>query len=92
MPRKRRTSAGRSRRAVTVKVHEAKSTLSRLIQRVEAGDRIIIARGDVPVVELVPIVAPTSHARRFGALRGVVSVGPEFFEPLPADELERWNG
>jgi hypothetical protein len=29
--------------------------------------------------------------RQFGALRGVVSVGPEFFEPLPADELAAWD-
>jgi hypothetical protein len=29
--------------------------------------------------------------RRFGAMRGIVAVGPEFFEPLPEDELTRWE-
>ena len=40
--------------ATIVNVHEAKSTLSRLLQRVEAGERIVIARSGRPVADLVP--------------------------------------
>jgi antitoxin (DNA-binding transcriptional repressor) of toxin-antitoxin stability system len=79
------------RRPLTVKVHEAKTTLSRLIARVLAGERVIIARADTPVVELVPVQAAATGPRRFGALRGVVSVTPAFFDPLPAAELDAWN-
>lgn len=74
-----------------VTIHVAKTQLSKLIAQVEAGEEVIIARGHVPVAKLVPIVAATPQ-RQFGALKGLGSVGPEFFEPLPDDELERWDG
>jgi prevent-host-death family protein len=74
----------------TVTIHTAKTTLSRLIARVEAGEEIILARGKQPVAKLVPFQTRVTK-RRFGALRGVVSVGAEFFEPLPEEELARWK-
>jgi prevent-host-death family protein len=74
----------------SVTIHAAKTTLSKLVARVEAGEEIVIARGGTPVAKLVPI-ARTEPKRRFGALRGKISVGPEFFEPLPEDELKRWE-
>jgi prevent-host-death family protein len=66
---------------LTVTICDAKTNLSKLIARVEAGEEIVIARGRTPVARLTPI-RPPSIARRFGALKGVVSVGSEFFEPL----------
>jgi prevent-host-death family protein len=74
----------------TVTIHTAKTTLSQLIARVEAGEEIILARGKDPIAKLVPSHPPASK-RRSGALRGVISVGPEFFEPLPAAELAAWE-
>ena len=74
----------------TVTIHAAKTHLSQLIARAEAGEEIILARGKQPVAKLVPF-APAKVKRRFGALRGIVTVGPEFFEPLPPDELARWE-
>ena len=75
----------------TITVHRAKTTLSRLIECALAGEEIIIARGLVPAVRLVP-VAVRAPRRKFGAMRGRARVTAVFFEPLPADELERWNG
>ena len=72
-----------------VTVHAAKTRLSKLLARVEAGEVIIIARGKIPVAKLVPIAPPVK--RQFGAMRGKISIGPEFFEPLPADELRGWE-
>ena len=63
-----------------VPVHAAKTHLSRLLARVEAGEVITIARGRTPVAKLVPI-APKAK-REFGAMRGKIAVGPEFFEPF----------
>lgn len=74
----------------TVTVHKAKTTLSQLIAEAEAGEEIVIQRGQEPVVRLVPI-SGAAPRRRFGALAGKVSVGPEFFEPLPEDELAAWE-
>jgi prevent-host-death family protein len=74
----------------TVTIHEAKTNLSRLIQKACLGEEIIIARGKDPVVRLVPI-AGGKRGRKLGILKGKLIVGPEFFEPLPQDELDRWE-
>jgi prevent-host-death family protein len=74
----------------TVTIHTAKTTLSKLLQRVEAGEEIILARGKVPVAKLVPFQPPSSK-RRFGAFRGMITIGQEFFEPLPEEELAAWE-
>jgi prevent-host-death family protein len=64
-----------------VNVHEAKTHFSRLLQRVAAGEEIIIARGGQPVARLVPIERP---ARRiFGMDRGRFEVPADFDAPLP---------
>lgn len=76
---------------ITVTVHAAKTQLSKLIARAEAGEEVIIARGKKPVVRLVP-VDDAKPQRRFGAMKGKVWVGPEFFEPLPEEELKAWEG
>lgn len=74
----------------TVTIHTAKTTLSQLLVRVEAGEEILLARGKDPIAKLVPF-RPPKNKRRFGALKGKVRVGPEFFEPLPEHELKRWE-
>lgn len=73
-----------------VTIHAAKTTLSQLLARVEAGEEIVLARGKEPIAKMVPF-HPPQGGRRFGALRGTVSVGPEFFEPLPEGELSAWE-
>jgi len=70
----------------TVTVRDAKANLSKLLARVEAGEEIVIVRGKTPVARLTPIHAPPAK-RQFGAVEGVVCVGPEFFEPMMAAEL-----
>lgn len=74
-----------------VTVHVAKTTLSKLIERAQAGEEVIIARGKTPVARLVPIGEHTPE-RRPGTLRGIVKLTDSFFEPLPAEELEGWEG
>ena len=74
----------------TVTIHAAKTNLSKLLARVEAGEEIVIARGKTPIARLTPIRSrPTG--RRFGAMKGIVSVGPEFFEPMTEAELKEWD-
>ena len=50
----------------TVTIHAAKTNLSKLLARVEAGEEIVIARGNIPVARLMPIRAPAAK-REFGA-------------------------
>ncbi len=74
-----------------IPIHLAKAQLSRLIARACEGEDVVIARGKVPMVRLVPISRPAVE-RRFGAMKGEVSVDESFFEPLPEEELEAWEG
>ena len=71
-----------------VSIHAAKTHLSRLIARAEAGEEIIIARGRKPVAKLVPI-APKGP-RVPGSMRGQFSIAPEFFDPMTEEELDDW--
>ena len=71
-------------------VHAAKTQLSRLIERAEKGEEVIIARGSTPVVRLVRLEAKPP-GRRFGAMRGRARLTKAFFEPLPPEEMKHWE-
>ncbi|HTT82513.1 MAG TPA: hypothetical protein VMF67_03445 [Rhizomicrobium sp.] len=73
-----------------VTIHTAKTTLSQLLVRVEAGEEILLARGKEPIARLVPF-RPAKKKRRFGSMKGKIRVGREFFDPLPEQELKRWE-
>lgn len=68
-----------------VNIHEAKTHLSRLLQRVAAGEEVTIAHAGVPVARLVPIVRPQAK-RKLGIDKGKVWIADDFDAPLP--ELE----
>jgi prevent-host-death family protein len=72
----------------TVSVHEAKTHLSRLIERVLAGEEIVVARNKEPVIKLVP-AAPPKKKPLLGALKDQVRFDLEdgFFDPLPEEYL-----
>lgn len=74
----------------TITIHKAKTQLSKLIEQACRGEDIVIARGSEPVVRLVAIQSPRGD-RKPGALKGKLLLGPEFFEPLPPEELDRWE-
>lgn len=74
----------------TVNIHEAKTTLSRLLVQVEAGEDIIIARSGTPVARLVRFQKPGK--RQFGSMKGLVKLDDSFFDPLPEEELAAWEG
>ncbi len=70
-------------------VHDAKTNLSKLIAAALAGDDVVIARGNVPAVRLVPVVP--KGQRSFGALKGRIAIDEAFHEPLTDDELAGWS-
>lgn len=72
-----------------VNVHAAKTHLSRLIADACAGEEIVIARDDKPMVRLVPVDQP--RARRFGSMAGLARTDDCFLEPLPETELVLWE-
>ena len=75
---------------IRLNVHEAKTHLSRYLNRVEAGETIVLCRHNRPIAEVRPIAAQASpRKRRFGIDEGKFEIPPEFFEPLP-DDLKRY--
>lgn len=68
-----------------VNVHEAKTHLSRLLERVAAGEEVIIAKAGQPVARLIPFGRPGKRVLGLDAGRG--SIGPDFDAPLPDDVL-----
>ncbi|HEY9056819.1 MAG TPA: type II toxin-antitoxin system prevent-host-death family antitoxin [Aurantimonas sp.] len=76
----------------TFTVHQAKTELSKLMARAEAGEEIVIARRDKPAVRLVPVGGSRRKDRVPGALKGMFAVSGGFFDPLPEDELQAWEG
>jgi len=68
-----------------VNIHEAKTHLSRLVERVEAGEEITLARAGRPVARLVPYQA-RAEPRRLGIWKGQVRISPDFDAPLPEIE------
>jgi prevent-host-death family protein len=74
-----------------VNVHEAKTHLSRLLQRVMAGEEIIIAKSGVPVARIVPIV-PRKAQRVAGSARGKFYMADDFDAPLPDVIAESFEG
>lgn len=79
-----------------VKMHQAKTQLSKLIAAAIAGEEVVIARGSEPMVRLTPVESkappPRRARRRFGALKDKIAFSDSFFDPLPDDELALWNG
>lgn len=76
---------------VQVNMHEAKTHLSRIVERVEAGEEIVISRAGKPVARVVPI-RPARPGREPGSLRGRIHVAADFDDPLPAEVDAAFGG
>ena len=74
----------------TVNVHQAKTQLSRLLALAEDGEEVVIARRGEPVARLV--ACKPKGKRRFGAMKGQIVVDDGILDPLPEEELARWEG
>jgi len=71
-------------------IHEAKTQLSKLIEAVEKGEHIVLARAGKPVALLSPM--PRKPVRRRGLLKGQIHIGPDFDAPLPEWLLRAFEG
>jgi prevent-host-death family protein len=74
---------------LNVNIHEAKTHLSRLLERVAAGERVIISKAGSPIAELVP------HQRKpvvFGGLRGQLTYDDDSFAELDPDIQRMFAG
>lgn len=70
-------------------VHQAKTQLSKLLERAHQGEEIIIAKDGQPYARLVPL--ESRPKRELGFLRGAFSVGDKILEPMSEEELGDWE-
>lgn len=71
-----------------VNIHEAKTHFSKLVERVEAGEEVVIARAGKPVAKLVPF-REARKRRPLGTLRGKIDLPPDWDSPDVNEELRR---
>lgn len=77
---------------ITITLENARKDLGHLIDQAEAGEEVVITKGDKPVAKLVAVVK-ARKPRVPGALKGKLDLPDSFFfNPLPENELKLWNG
>lgn len=74
---------------ISVGVHEAKTNLSRLLQRVASGEEVVITRSGVPVARISAVYERSR--RTFGQDRGRVTISEDFDAPLPEEALAEFE-
>jgi prevent-host-death family protein len=75
----------------SITIHKAKTQLSKLIARAEAGEEIEIARGKEVVAKIVPARPTKRKNLGYGAWKGQAKVLGDLLEPLPPEELSLWE-
>lgn len=77
--------------AVTANIHDAKTNLSKLIERALAGEEVIIAKAGKPVVRLQPVQVEKPKGKRgiLGSRRGQIKYAPDWDSPETNAEIER---
>jgi len=77
--------------STTFNLYEAKTNLSRLVERAAAGEEIVIAKAGKPLARLVSYEA-VKLPRRPGAWKGRMRIGEDFEDPLPEDVQRAFEG
>ena len=73
-------------------MHEARAHLSEHIARLKPGDRIILCRRNHPVAEIRPLEEPVDEPRPVGLGKGLAEIPDSFFDPLPEEMLDLFEG
>ena len=76
---------------IGVNVAEAKTHFSRYLKRVEQGETVVLCRRNAPIAEIRPLTKAPSRCRPVGIDRGM-AIPPSFFEPLPSDLRDAFQG
>ena len=74
-----------------INIHQAKTELSKLVERAESGEEIVIARAGKPAAKLVPLTKARGR-RRLGLLDGRFLIPDDFNAPLPDSVIRAFEG
>lgn len=77
---------------IKLNIHEAKTHLSRYLARLEKGETIVLCRRNTPIAEIRALPAARKKPRPLGLAKGTVRIPASFFDPLPDDLLDLFEG
>lgn len=77
---------------IRLNIHEAKTHLSRFLVHLEQGETILLCKRNVPIAEIRPLPQQRTEARPMGLAKGQVKLTKAFFEPLPEELLDLFEG
>ena len=77
---------------IRLNIHEAKTHLSRHLARLKKGEMILLCKRNAPIAEIHPLPAARTKKRPIGLHKGQFEVTDAFFEPLPQELLDAFEG
>ncbi len=77
---------------IKINIHEAKTHLSRYLDKLSKGETIILCKRNNPIAEIRPIPPERKSKRRIGLAKGKFEVPREFFDPLPSKLISSFHG
>ncbi len=77
---------------IMVNIHEAKTHLSKYLEKVAAGEKILVCKRNVPVAQIVPVEKTLTQKRPIGLAEGEFTVPQDFNDPLPDEEIAAFYG
>ncbi len=77
---------------IKLNIHEAKTHLSKYLARLAKGETILLCKRNRPIAEIRPLRSQPKGPRPLGLGKGTVQILPSFFEPLPDELLDLFEG
>ncbi len=77
---------------IKLNIHEAKTYLSKYLINLEKGESILLCKRNQPIAEIRPLRSVPQGQRPFGLAKGTITMPNSFWDPLPDDDLNLFEG
>ena len=77
---------------IKLNIHEAKTHLSRYLEKLKKGETILLCKRNEPIAEIRPLPERSNRKRPIGLAKGQLTIHKEFFDPLPDDVIQAFDG
>ncbi len=77
---------------IKLNIHEAKTHLSRYLEKLKKGETILLCKRNEPIAEIRPLPEQSNRKRPIGLAKGQLTIPKEFFDPLPDDVIQAFHG
>ena len=77
---------------IKLNIHEAKTHLSRYLEKLKKGETILLCKRNEPIAEIRPLLAQPTRKRPIGLAKGQLTIPKKFFDSLPEDVIQAFHG